>query len=110
MILITHDLGIGREVCDKVAIMYAGEMWSLVPLEQIYWQYLSSIHKRDCLVRFRIWNPSCEAAESHSGLMPDPANLPEAAASVPDAIVPVKMQNRQSRACGSGARTLWEML
>ena len=26
MILITHDLGVVAEICDKVAIMYAGEI------------------------------------------------------------------------------------
>ena len=26
MILITHDLGIVAEICDKVAIMYAGQV------------------------------------------------------------------------------------
>ena len=29
MILITHDLGIVAEICDKVAIMYAARWWSM---------------------------------------------------------------------------------
>ena len=35
MILITHDLGIVSEVCDKVAIMYAGRIIEFGTLEEI---------------------------------------------------------------------------
>lgn len=36
MILITHDLGIVAEICDKVAIMYAGEVVEYAEVEKIY--------------------------------------------------------------------------
>ena len=36
LILITHDLGVVAEVCDKVAIMYAGEIVEYGTLDQIY--------------------------------------------------------------------------
>ena len=36
MILITHDLGVVAEICDKVAIMYAGEIIEFGNLEDIY--------------------------------------------------------------------------
>jgi peptide/nickel transport system ATP-binding protein len=36
MILITHDLGVVAETCDKVAIMYAGEIVEAGTLEQIF--------------------------------------------------------------------------
>ena len=36
MILITHDLGIVAEICDKVAIMYAGHVVEYAPVEEIY--------------------------------------------------------------------------
>ena len=38
MILITHDLGVVAQVCDKVAIMYAGEIVEYGNLEDIYEQ------------------------------------------------------------------------
>ncbi len=57
MILITHDLGIVAEVCDKGCHYVCRRNVEFGSLEQIYRQYLSSIHKRDCLVRFRIWIP-----------------------------------------------------
>ena len=36
LILITHDLGVVAETCDKVAIMYAGEIVEYGTLEQIF--------------------------------------------------------------------------
>lgn len=36
MILITHDLGIVAEICDKVAIMYAGQVVEYAEVEKIY--------------------------------------------------------------------------
>lgn len=36
MILITHDLGIVAEICDKVAIMYAGSIVEYASKEKIY--------------------------------------------------------------------------
>ena len=36
MLLITHDLGVVAEVCDKVAIIYAGEIVESGSLEDIF--------------------------------------------------------------------------
>ena len=36
MILITHDLGIVAEICDKVAIMYAGQIVEYESVEKVY--------------------------------------------------------------------------
>lgn len=36
MLLITHDLGVVAETCDKVAIMYAGEIVEYGSLEDIF--------------------------------------------------------------------------
>ena len=76
MILITHDLGIVAEVCDKVAIMYAGEIVEFGSLEQIY--------GNTCHPYTKGLFGSIPDLESHAkrlnpipGLMPDPANLPE---------------------------------
>lgn len=75
MLLITHDLGIVAEVCDKVAIMYAGEIIESGTLKDIFHTPLhpytqglfGSIPKLD--KRIRRLTPI-------NGLMPDPANLP----------------------------------
>jgi oligopeptide/dipeptide ABC transporter ATP-binding protein len=38
LILVTHDLGIAAEVCDRVAIMYAGRIVELGSVERVYAQ------------------------------------------------------------------------
>ena len=75
MILITHDLGIVAEVCDKVAIMYAGEIVEYGNLEQIY--------NHTCHPYTKGLFGSSPDLDSHvkrlnpiPGLMPDPADLP----------------------------------
>lgn len=76
MILITHDLGVVVEVCDKVAIMYAGEIVEYGSLEQIY--------NNTCHPYTKGLFGSIPDIESKTnrlnpipGLMPDPADLPK---------------------------------
>ena len=79
MIMITHDLGIVSEVCDKVAIMYAGRIIEFGTLEDIYRHpthpytlgLFGSIPKLDQKIR---------RLTPIKGLMPDPTNLPEGCA------------------------------
>ncbi|WP_069649791.1 ABC transporter ATP-binding protein [Caloranaerobacter ferrireducens] len=75
MILITHDLGVVAEVCDKVAIMYAGEIVETASLEQLFENpkhpytlgLFGSIPKLD---------EEVDRLKPIKGLMPDPTNLP----------------------------------
>ena len=77
MILITHDLGIVAETCDKVAIMYAGELIEYGLLEEIFDRntphhpYTEGLFGSipDLKTRSARLNPI-------DGLMPDPTDLP----------------------------------
>jgi peptide/nickel transport system ATP-binding protein len=75
LMLITHDLGIVAEVCDKVAIMYAGEIVEYGTLEEIFrspkhpytvglFQSIPNMKKRT------------KRLTPIKGLMPDPSELP----------------------------------
>ena len=76
MILITHDLGIVAEICDNVAIMYAGEIVEYGSLRDIFKDARHPYTKGlfGCI-------PDIASQSSMltpiPGLMPDPSNLPE---------------------------------
>ena len=36
MLLITHDLGVARELCDRIALMYAGELVEYAQIKEIF--------------------------------------------------------------------------
>lgn len=76
MILITHDLGIVAQVCDKVAVMYAGEF---VEYGSIYDLFTGDKHHPYTEGLFgSIPNLDVESERLNpiDGLMPDPTNLP----------------------------------
>lgn len=76
MILITHDLGVVAQICDRVAIMYAGEIIETGTVEQIFsgdrhHPYTSGLFDSipDLKKKTRRLHPI-------DGLMPDPTDLP----------------------------------
>lgn len=77
MIIITHDLGVVAETCDKVAIMYAGEIVEAGTAENIF---NGDIHHPYTTGLFNAI-PNLDEKEERlhpiDGLMPDPANLPD---------------------------------
>lgn len=75
MILITHDLGVVSEVCDKVAIMYAGEIIETASLEQLF---ENPRHPYTLGLFGSIPNleEETDRLKPIKGLMPDPTNLP----------------------------------
>lgn len=76
LILITHDLGIVAEVCDNVAIMYAGEIVEYGTLYDIY-----ENKKHPYTIGLFNSIPDLESEEDRlkiiSGSVPNPADLPE---------------------------------
>lgn len=83
VIMITHDLGVVAETCDKVGIMYAGEIVEYGTLEQIF---TGDEHHPYTVGLFgSIPNLKENARRLHpiEGLMPDPSNLPEGCSFAP---------------------------
>lgn len=75
MIMITHDLGIVAEVCDKVAIMYAGSVVEYTTKENLF---ETPAHPYTVGLFNSI--PDIDSDDDRlkpiKGLMPDPTNLP----------------------------------
>lgn len=76
MILITHDLGIVAEVCDKVAIIYAGEIVEYGTLEQVF-NNTKHPYTKGLFESIPNLGQKVERLKPIKGLMPDPSNLPE---------------------------------
>lgn len=83
MIMITHDLGIVAQTCDKVAVMYAGEIIEYGTVEDIF----TGDHHHPYTVGLFGSIPSLDGEEERlhpiDGMMPDPTNLPEGCAFSP---------------------------
>lgn len=75
MIMITHDLGIVAEVCDKVAIMYAGNVIEYTTKDELF-----TTPKHPYTVGLFNSIPDIESdikrLKPIKGLMPDPTDLP----------------------------------
>ena len=82
MVMITHDLGIVAEVCDEVAVMYAGRIVEKGTLREVF---NDTKHPYTEGLFNSLPNPRDRKAElvPIAGLMPDPANLPEGCAFAP---------------------------
>ena len=75
MIMITHDLGIVAEMCDKVAIMYAGRVVEYGTTEEIYNHRLHP-YTEGLFNSLPNLDSEQEELQVIHGLMPDPTNLP----------------------------------
>ena len=75
MIMITHDLGIVAEMCDKVAIMYAGRVVEYGTTEALYNRKLHP-YTEGLFNSLPDLDSEQEELKVIHGLMPDPTNLP----------------------------------
>lgn len=76
MILITHDLGVVAETCDRVAIVYAGEIVETGSVREVY---LNPRHPytQGLFLSIPKIDEDTEKLIPIEGMMPDMANLPK---------------------------------
>ena len=75
LIMITHDLGIVAEMCDKVAIMYAGKVVEYAPTEALF-NHPGHPYTEGLFNSIPDLDSDEEELKVIQGLMPDPTNLP----------------------------------
>ena len=76
VLLITHDLGVVAEICNYVAIMYAGEIVEYGTLRHIY-KNAKHPYTEGLFGSIPNLNSDTDRLKPIQGLMPDPANLPQ---------------------------------
>ena len=76
MILITHDLGVVAQTCDKVAIMYAGEIVESGTVEDIFEGEHHHPYTEGLFGSIPDRHENSRRLKPITGLMPDPTNLP----------------------------------
>ena len=75
MILITHDLGVVAEVCDRVAVVYAGEIIEYGTKEEIF-DYPAHPYTVGLFGSIPKIHEDVEWLDSIPGMPPNPADLP----------------------------------
>lgn len=77
LIMITHDLGIVAQVCDKVAVMYAGELVEQGPVEAIFESDKHHPYTEGLFGSIPNLNLETDRLSPIYGLIPDPTDLPQ---------------------------------
>lgn len=77
MILISHDLGVIAQTCDKVAIMYAGEIIESGTIEDIYTGERHHPYTIGLFGSIPKLDEETDRLSPIDGMMPDPTNLPK---------------------------------
>ncbi len=76
VLMITHDLGIIAEMCDRVAVIYAGEVVETGNLEDIF-HHTAHPYTQGLFDSLPNAAGNSKRLKPIKGLMPDPANLPD---------------------------------
>jgi peptide/nickel transport system ATP-binding protein len=76
MVLITHDLGVVAETCDRVAVVYAGEIVEIGTVADVF-NHKSHPYTRGLFDSLPNIESRTKRLAPIPGLMPDPTALPE---------------------------------
>ena len=82
IVFITHDLGIVAEICDTVAVMYAGRIIERGTLEDVF-NHTMHPYTEGLFNSLPNINSRADKLIPIPGLMPDPTRLPEGCAFAP---------------------------
>lgn len=75
LIMITHDLGVIAETCDRVAVMYAGEIVEYGPIKAIF-EHTGHPYTRGLFDSIPKLDDQATRLVPIEGLIPDPTKLP----------------------------------
>ena len=76
IIMITHDLGVVAETCDRCAVVYAGEIVESGSLEDIF-LHAQHPYTKGLFGSIPRLNQQSDRLSPIEGMLPDPTNLPE---------------------------------
>lgn len=76
MLLITHDLGIVAEICDRCAVIYAGEIVEYGTVEQIF-DYPTHPYTKGLFNSLPMLHRQVDRLTPIPGIVADPTDLPE---------------------------------
>lgn len=82
LLLITHDLGVVAQVCDRVAIMYSGEIVESGTIEEVF-DHPHHPYTIGLFGSIPSLDETAEKLKPIQGQMPDPTILPEGCAFAP---------------------------
>ena len=77
MIMITHDLGIVAQICDKVAVMYAGELVEQGTVDDIFTPGKHHPYTEGLFGSIPNLNVETDRLTPIEGMLPDPTDLPQ---------------------------------
>lgn len=75
LLLITHDLGVVAQICDRIAIMYAGEIVECGTIEEVF-DHPRHPYTIGLFGSIPTLDDNIEKLSPIKGQMPDPTNLP----------------------------------
>ena len=77
MIMITHDLGVVAQICDDVAVMYAGEIIEYGTVKDVFTKGFHHPYTMGLFGSLPNLTEKTSRLLALDGLMPDPTNLPK---------------------------------
>lgn len=77
MLMITHDLGVVADVCDRVAVMYSGKIIEMGTVEDIFESDKHHPYTEGLFSSLPDLEKESKRLNPIKGLMPDPTDLPD---------------------------------